>query len=279
MRRMTALRRSAPFLVFGLALLPLAASSAQGQGAVDKQKILAQARQSYYNLRAEGMSGFQCDVTPNWELMLAKERKENPSSTNAAIKTLSQLRFTTSLAADSSVKVTHNDLAGQSEEMMKALAQIYGGMEQMASGFFETWNVFMLSPPFPEVRSEYRLESAGPGYRLTYKEGTADVVTTMGRDFAISEMQITTPESNSVIHPTFARTAKGLRLSGYEPSYESQKPDEATQLRVLVDYQDLQGLSMLQKLNLSGSYGGSPFAIELTFSGCQVTKKQTSASR
>jgi hypothetical protein len=31
---------------------------------------------------------------------------------------------------------------------------------------------------------------------------------------------------------------------------------------------------MLQKLDLSGSYGGAPFAVELGFSDCKVTKKQ-----
>jgi hypothetical protein len=269
MMRMTAVRLSLSFL-FCCALRP---AMAPAQDVPNKQAVLGQARDAYYNLRTQGLVSFQCDVTPNWELLLQDERKQNPAAAENAIKTLSQIRFTTSLGADSTVKVTHNDPPGQSEDMMKAFSQIYGGMEQMASGFFDTWKIFMLSPPFPEVSSEYQLQALDARYQLSYKEGAADVVTTMGQDFAISNMQTNTSEFKSSIQPTFTRTAKGLRLSGYEASYQSQKPEEATHLKVSIDYQDVNGFSMLRKLSLSGSYGGTPFAIELGFSGCQITKK------
>lgn len=257
-----------------LAGMVVSASVCSAQAVANKQSVLSQARQSYYNLRGEGLFSFQCNVTPNWELLLQKESQQNPEGAAAAIKTLNQLRFMVNLGTDNNVKLTHNELTGQSEEMMAALKQIYGGMEQMASGFFDTWKLFLLNPPFPEVSSQYQLEAAGPQYKLSYREDLADVVTTMGRDFAISNLKVTTPEFDSAILPTFSRTPKGLLLSAYEASYKSQKPEETTELKVSMDYQDVQGLKMLQKLNLSGTYGGSAFAVELAFSDCQVTKKQ-----
>lgn len=250
--------------------LPLLCSA---QAVANKQAIVSQARQSYYNLRTEGLDGFQCSVTPNWELLLQQERQQNPQAADAAIKTLNQLRFNLNLASDSSVKLTHNDLAGQSAEMMNALKQIYGGMEQMTSGFFDTWKLFILNAPFPEVSSEYRLEAAGPQYRLSYRENLADVVTTMNKDFAISNLKVTTAEFDSSIQPSFTKTPKGFLLSAYEATYQSQKPEEATHLKVQLEYQEVQGLQMLQKLNLSGTYGATPFAVELAFSDCKVTKK------
>lgn len=269
-------------LRFGLSSFLLAAlvlpflSSAQT--VANKQSILSQARQSYYNLRTEGLDGFQCAVTPNWELLLQKERQQNPEGVDAAVKTLNQLQFSVSLGADNSVKLTHNELTGQSEQMMTALKQIYGGMEQMSSGFFDTWKLFLLNPPFPEVSSQYQLEAAGSLYRLSYREDLADVVTTMGRDFAISNLKVTTPEFDSSIQPSFTKTPKGFLLSDYDASYQSQKPDETTQLKVHMAYQEVQGLQMLQKLNLTGTYGGAPFAVELSFSDCKVTKKTAAAN-
>lgn len=243
------------------------------QTVANKQSVLSQARHSYYNLRDEGLLSFQCSITPNWELLLQKERAQNPEGTDNAVRTLSELQFTVTLSADDAVKLTHNELAGQSEEMMAALKQIYGGMEQMASGFFDTWKLFMLSPPFPALNNEYQLQAKGPQYLLTYRDDTADVATTMGRDFAISDMKITTAEFDSSIQPKFAKTPKGWLFTDYDASYQSQKPEEATKLKVHIEYQPVNGLQMLKKLNLSGSYGGAPFAVELAFSGCQVTKK------
>ncbi len=270
MRRMSAIRLCVSLLICCWALIP-ALSWAQDLG--NKQAILSQARQSYYNLRNEGLASFQCSVTPNWENLLQNERKQNPEGADAAIKTLSQLRFVTSLAADNSVKLTHNELSGQNKEMMDALRQIYEGMEQMASGFFDTWKLFMVGPPFPEVNSQYQLEEVGPQYRLTYKEDNADVVTTMDHNFSIANLKVTSPQFDSSIQPTFTRTTKGLVLRGYNASYQSQKPEEATQLKVLIDYQEVGGFQMLQKLNLSGTYGGAPFSVELAFSDCQVKTK------
>jgi hypothetical protein len=247
---------------------------ALGQAVANKQALLSQARNAYYNLRTEGLSSFECSVTPNWELLLKKEVEQNPEGAAAAIKTLNQLQFTLTMSPDGTVKLTHNELEGQNKQMADALQQIYGGMEQMASGFFDTWKLFMLSPPFPEVSSDYQLVAAGPQYQLMYRDGIADVVTTMARDLSIKDMKITTPQFDSTIQPSFNKTRKGYVLSAYQASYQSQKPEETTKLDIKISYSEVEGLQMLQKLNLSGSYGGSPFAVELGFSDCKVTKKQ-----
>lgn len=249
-------------------------SSLSGAQAVpDKQAALGQARDSYYNLRNQGLVAFQCAVTPNWELLLQTERQQNSAGVDSAIKILNQLQFNVYMAADGTIKLTHNDLPGQNKEMMDALQQIYGGMEQMTSGFFDTWKLFMLNHPFPEVSSVYDLRAAGPDYRLTYKENTADVATTMSREFRMSSLHVITPEFDSTIEPTLTTSPKGFVLRAYEASYKSQKPEETTQLKVLIGYQDVEGLEMLQQLKMSGTYGGTPFAVELGFSNCQVTKR------
>jgi hypothetical protein len=246
------------------------------QTVANKQAVLSQARQAYYNLRDEGLVQFECSITPNWESLLTSVRKDDPKGADAAVQTLNQLHFVASLGPDGKVKLTHNELTDQSEKMMSALRQIYGGMEQMTSGFFDTWSLFMLDHPFPEVQSEYQLEAVGPAYRLSYKDGSASVVTDMGWDFSINNLKITsiTPQFDSSIQPKFTRTPKGLLFSAYDASYQSSSPDDATKLKVLIGYQIVEGLQLVKSLNLSGTYGGSSFAVELAFSDCKVTKKK-----
>jgi len=86
-------------------------------------------------------------------------------------------------------------------------------------------------------------------------------------------LKVTTPEFDSVIHPEFTRTPKGLVLRAYTATYETKNPGEATRLNVLIGYQETDGIQMLRRLELSGSYGGANFAIDLAFSDCQVTRK------
>ena len=269
MKRATATRLCLLLLVCCSALSCLS----YAQTVANKRAMLSQARESYYNLRTEGLVSFECSVTPNWELLLRGQRTEDPSGTDTAIQILSQLHFTVNLGADDKVKLTHNELTGQSQEMMDALKPIYSNMEEMTSRFFDTWSTFMLNSPFPEVNSEYGVQAVGPQYKLTYRDGLTDIVTTMGRDFAISDQRLTTPESDSVIQPQFTKSPKGFLFSAYDESYQSKNPGEARLVKVRIGYQEIQGLELLQKLDLSGSDGGSPFAVQLAFSDCKLTKK------
>jgi hypothetical protein len=157
--------------------------------------------------------------------------------------------------------------------MMSALAQVYGGMEQMTSGFFDTWKLFMVNSPFPAVDSDYQVEDLGQRYRLTYKESGADVTTSMGHDYQITNLQVTTKDYDSAIQPTLSNNGSGYILSSYDATYTSQNAAEKTVLTVNMEYQQVQGLQLPKTLSLSGTYGGTPFAVHLTFFNYQVTKK------
>jgi hypothetical protein len=145
-------------------------------------------------------------------------------------------------------------------------------MEQMTTGFFDTWKGFMLDPPLPDGSNQFQIDSTGVQYRLTYKDGTADVTTIMGRDYAIRSVRIKTPEFDSTIEPSLSNTAQGFILSGYNATYDSRKPEEATRLKVLLDYQDVGGLQLVRRMDLSCTYGGKFFAVVVGFSNCHVTK-------
>jgi hypothetical protein len=244
------------------------------QTIANKKQIIRDARNAYYNLRSEGLAEFQCSVTPNWKALLADLSKSDPDEAGRALKTLNKLSFNARLGPDGKVVLTHNDLDAQDRQMADALRQIYSGMEQMISGFFDTWSLFMLYRPFPEVESQYQLKVLGLDYLLSYKDGPeTDVTTTMGRDFAIRHVRVKTAEVDSSIQPKFTRTPKGLLFNSYEASTEAGAPVESAQLKVQIGYQEVEGLLLVQELTLSGTYGRSPFAMEVTFSDCTVTRR------
>ena len=263
-------------LIFGTLFMTAPANAAAQQKSTpaqpDKKEVIRRAMQAYYSLNDSGLEEFACAVTPDWSALLADERKSDPAAADKAIATLNQLRFNAALGPDGQVHLTHNNLNSDNQAMVAALNQIFTGMEQMTSGFFDTWKLFMMSPPFPSLESEYQLENLGPQYRLSYKEDNAAVVTTMDPDFSIHQLKVTSPRFNSAIWPKFTRTPQGFLFTSYEATYFSDKPDESTQLKVAIAYQEVSGLELVQALDLRGSYGGSPFSVKLTFSDCTVKK-------
>jgi hypothetical protein len=251
----------------------LVAPSVSAQTAAAKKETVRQARQAYYNLRNEGLVEFQCSSWPNWEAMIADLRKTNPAAADEGLKTLNQIRFSVSLGPDGAVAVTHNDVPAGNDEMVKSLNQIYSGMEQTLTGFYQTASIFLLMPPFPEVDSEYQLEEQETQYRLLYKEGAADVVITMSKDLAITSLRIKTAEFDSTIETRFTKTAKGFLLARYVGDYQSKSSAESTHLNVRIDYLEASGLQLPQKVNLTGTYGGNPVAGEVSFSDYKVKKR------
>jgi hypothetical protein len=252
-----------------LCLCFLAAAPAK---AIDKKEVVTQARAAYYNLRAHGVTDFKCSATPNWAKMLDAFRQQDQARYEQALSTLNQLNFVVSVGASGKTEVTHNHPTASNAQQAGGLQDVYKGMEQMMSGFFDTWSPFAFNGLFPEPASDYQLDDLGSKFRLTYKDGAADVETTMGRDFAISELKVTSPSFRSSIRPRFSKGAGGFVLTGYTADYEGQSKDETTHLEVWIDYQQVSGLTLPRTLSLKGSYGASAFQVELTFSGCQASK-------
>lgn len=259
-------------LCAGLVVMVMFPATLSAQTA-DKEEIVKQARQSYYSLKGEGLAEFHCAMEPNWDTLLADLKKTDPEAAARGLQKLNQLRFSATVTPGSDAKVTHNEVSADNAQAAEGLKQVYHGMEQMTVGFFQTWSAFMMTPSLPAVDDDYQLEDLGAQYRLTYKEGTADVTTTMGKDLAISELKVNTAEFKSTLWPQFTKTAKGFLLSGYQATYLGATAAETTELKVDITHQLADGIQVPKKLNIKGSYGGSPFDVEVAFTDCHATRQ------
>ncbi len=274
-------KRLTPIVLTACALALLLPTVSSAQKPADKAETLKKARQSYYSLKDQGLSEFQCTMAPNWAFLLSEQRKSDPTGIDAAVEKLKALHFGLTLGLDGTAKVTHNELTAENEQVASGLRQVYSGMEQMATGFFQTWSAYTISPAFPDADTPFELNSIGSDYVISYKEGSAEVTTTMAKDYAISSMRVKTSEFDSTIKPQFKKIPKGLLLSGYQALYRGATPADATDLDVSIDYQEINGLQFPQEVSLSGSYGASPFKVKVNFSACTATKSgdQTIAQR
>jgi hypothetical protein len=255
----------------GLASLTL--PSAYGADNIDKREIISQARQAYCSLRAHGLVQFQATAQPNWRLLL--KDIPDPAKVDETVKILNKLHFSMSLDENGAVKVTHQSDASAEEDKQFAAAfsQMFSGMEQMTSGFFDTWKPFMLTSALPEVDSNYQLEDKGTEYLLTYKEGSADVQTTLSKALVITEIKVDDPTFHSWIRPQFQTSSKGFVLTGYDSAYIGTNGSGKTALTVQIENQEVSGQILPSKLTLNGSYEGANFSVEVTFKDYQVRNR------
>jgi hypothetical protein len=277
MKKSTLMKKSTP-AKFGLIAIccclgSLALPLAYGAGNVDKvekREIVRQARAAYCSLRGHGLVAFQANVQPDWRALL--KDIADPAKVDETVKILSKLHFSVSLDENGVVKVSHqSDASAETEKQFAAsFAQMSTGMDQMMSGFFDSWKPFMLDSPFPAVDSDFQLEDKGNEYLITYKDGTADVETTLSKALVITELRVSDPTFRSWLKPQFKSSAQGFVLTGYDSSYVATTGGGNTLLTVQIENQEVSGQQLPSKLILNGSYEGSQFSVELAFRDYQV---------
>jgi hypothetical protein len=254
----------------GLALAWLSVGVAEAQ-TPDKAAFVAKAKGAYYSFKREGVSGFKCTTTPDWQVTLADDIAKDPSAA-AVIPILQQLRYVTTFASDGSVKVERTEPAAPNAQMKQGFDQIYSGLQQSLSGFFATWRLYVVENPLPDPGSQFQMEPAGGQYRLTWGDGGASVTGLFGRDYAIGDLRVVTSAFDTDIKSTFTPTPKGLLLNGYRGTYRSAKPEDASDLNVVIAYQEVGGAQIPRQLDINGTNGTTPFKMRLTFSECEVTR-------
>lgn len=238
---------------------------------IAQQEIVKRARQSYYSLRAVGLDEFQSTVKPNWEKVLNDQGISDAKQVQAAVALLNGLHFTMFLDQRGNVSVKHTaEIEPPNDQVRKGFEQIYGGIEQAVSGFFATWSLFMLNSPFPEAGSSFLLEDMGSQYRLSYKDGSSNIVMFMSKDLVISEIQVTAPEFLSTIRPEISKTANGFVLTGYVGDYSPTSGPGKVHLSVKIENTPVNGLQLPVTLIADSTMDGAPTHMELAFSEYHV---------
>lgn len=256
--------------IAGLCLLAFAGSTSAAQA--DKKAVLLQARESYYSLKSRGLANFQCNFSPNWNAVLQEERKTNPNEVEHRVSVLNHIQFTVVVGTSGSAKITHNNYVPENSNDAQGFDDIYNGMQQAISGFFDTWTPFMMTSVFPDVDGDYALVDKGDQWLLSYKEGAdTDIATTMGKDLVLRELKVNTPQFSSSMRPHFTNSAQGFLLSAYEADYKATS--DLVHLEAVIGYQTVNGFQLPQKLTFSGTNAGKSFQMEIAFSGCQATRQ------
>lgn len=222
------------------------------------ERFIADARSAYYNLARQGFAGFHASIEPDWKVILAD------SATKDNLKVFRSLRF--SMVVDASGAVTVNHEFGDEKPFVK---EIHGHLQRLLSSFFGTWAFFMISSPFSG--SEVRIERIENGYNVSYRMQSTEVTLSMSSDFLITEARLFDSTSRRTVRPVFQKTPTGFVLLSYHIVFEPLSQGNKTTIETTIDYRDLGGMRLPNKIHIKGMYGGEPVEAELKFSDCVLT--------
>jgi hypothetical protein len=272
------MRRLAPLvLTFLVGAGPVASGpslqAAAPKAVADAESLLRPARAAYVNLAGKGFNRYRFVATPDWAAMLAALAKTNPEGYRAALDLFAKVRFDVLVGPQGDAQVSHNTVDSPNPQTTAGLNQVYSGMEQTLTGFFQTWAPFMVNTPFPPAGTSARVEDRGTHYLVDWEEaGDVKVHLQMDRAFTITEMKVRSPAFDSTIRPTFERQPGGLVLAGYDGDYLSTA--SSLRLKVLIRNKTIQDLPLPVALDLSVWMGSADKQqILMTFSELNLEKK------
>lgn len=235
--------------------------------------VLGKAEAAYYNLAARGFKEYRFQAQPDWASLLGDLATTNPEGFASSMKLFSKVRFDVVVDRAGGAKITHNNIDTPNDKTKSGMDQVYGGMDQMLTGFFQTWNPFMITTPFSRVGTDLRVEAMGATYRFRWVEGgdtKVDILTDGA--FAVTEMKVSTPVFDSVIRPVFDRGTTGLVLASYEANYQEKPPAPPIRVSVLIRNKPIQGLLVPAGLELTAWVGDNKTHILMTFADGLIEK-------
>lgn len=234
----------------------------------NRQEIVRQAQKSYYSLSERGLSDFRCEVKPDWDTMYASI-KTDPVGREQVLPALKQMHFQFLVGPNGAATASHQaEVPPPDHEVANRVQESATGMEQVLTGFFETWSQFMVNSTLPEPGADYRLDDQDGNYHLSFKQDASEVDIFMNHDFAITETRVNGSGVNGTVRPHFMRLAQGFVLDSYEYSSSSN----SQKLTVKVKYQEIEGLNLPEFVDVSMKFPSSAVAIPLHFVSCRANK-------
>jgi len=239
----------------------------------DKGDFIRAVQGAYYSLPKKGITELQCSFAPDWAAILGQETKTEVKSDNAGLKLLNGVHFWVSVSETGKAKLTHQvDRYPQSPPNMDDFQKAIGGVEETVDGFWRTASVFLFTSALPKPETAYQLSEQDGSYLISYRDGEYDIVTTLAKDYAISEIKVSSATLSSSLKPRFTKTKAGLLLTAYDADYKQGAADPA-HVSVQITYQDVESFQVPLDLVLQITSEGAKHYMLLHFGDCQIKRR------
>jgi hypothetical protein len=235
--------------------------------AADVSQVIKNARDSYYTLKSQGLKTFKCDAQPDWQKILEKIDMHPVSATDPRLKKLAGLHY--AVAVDEQGQATVTPYMVNGGPIDPSMDQMVSGMQQMLSGFYQTWTAMVITNPFPETYDGLKLRQEGDNFRVLVNDPTGTEIL-LDKNYTVTEMKMKLNDSTVLMFPKFDKTAKGFLLT----SIDSDINNGQQKVTLTIQYQEMQGLQMPNLVQYKVTLPNDRIiTADVAFSKYQITKQ------
>lgn len=262
-----------------LSLFCLAASitgtHAQAQTKTPAER-LSLARSLYYTPTAQGLRSFHCDLAIDWKDMLSRFGGNEVKDDNPFLKYLQSARLSVTDDLKSGGRLEWANTAVPPEGKEASVTQMKNGMQQMVTGFFDTWNGYMNGSMVPIPDATTTISAVDDGLHLHATATAMDVNESFDKNLLLTEAHVVTPEMDATAYPTFADTPDGRVVSSIRSSIRQPPTAPGMEVSFAVTYANVSNFRLPETLTLEVKNVG---AFKFKLSGCSVNTSEKAADK
>jgi hypothetical protein len=248
-------------------LAPALLRTAHAQVASTPESRIEHAKTLYYTPTNSGLNSFHCDVTVDWKDLLARFGVPNLHDSDPRLTYLNAIKLSLDDNLTGTGALNWFAPSGSASDPDDGIAKIRGGMQQMVSGFFQSWNPFLNGTYIPNFDATTTAKPEGDGIVVQSGDASALVVEHFNKSLLLTEMHVTTPAVDVLANPTFLETPHGRIISMLKSVVHQPPAGPAEMVTMASTYAPVASYQIPSVLTFTVDPLGA-FVFKL--SGCQV---------
>jgi hypothetical protein len=235
---------------------------------------LAKAANVYFSSARAGLTGFDCDVHPDWRALVVSASKGKDIAASDAY--LGQLKNVTvkmhaRMQGGSTIEWQQNSSDGQrpSDDMNAAIDAMHQTVQQILEGFMQFWSPFMEVTVVPKKADGLEITHGITTHTIYTRQGTTELMEIFNKDLVLEHFNLMLAGTSIKLSPTFEPTPQGMLVKTFAAEIQpaGTTPQQSQKMMARVDYQTVNSQTIPGQLSMEISGTGN---FNFAFDGCST---------
>jgi hypothetical protein len=235
-------------------------------------EMLARAAKLYYSTAKSGLDSFDCALHPNWHtLFVSASKVATVAEDDSRIVLLKSVNITIHGKLKGGSTIEWNPPAATDkpldQDSTALLNSMHSATEQILQGFMQFWTPFVDGSTVPDNSEGLVITKTENGYTIHADTKDTKVTEQMDNQLTLTHFDVVMSEATVRFEPSYKPTEKGLLVNGFLAHILNAgvPPEQAQEMRVSIEYQDVQGFPIPAQLNMTVEGTGT---FNFAFDGC-----------
>ncbi|HEV2484031.1 MAG TPA: hypothetical protein VGT08_00720 [Terracidiphilus sp.] len=238
---------------------------------------LARTSKLYYSSAKAGLTGFDCDVHPDWHtLFISANKGATVDEGDARLALLKTVKIT--MHARMKGGSTIDWLAVSSPDMpidqhsTDMLEGMHQSVQQTLEGFLQFWSPFMDGSVVPDSAEGLEITHTATVHTIHAAQAGTELTEIFDNNRVLEQFNVVMSGTSIKFSPSYTPTAQGLLVNRFVAQIlpTGAAPEHAQEMKVGIEYQTVDDLIIPGSLNMEVVGTG---VFNFTFDGCTTNSK------